>query len=293
MTYKSILALALCVVCLSTQAQTQRKRKDVKPIATEERVKPVDGKDFSYAMGVAESESLKAYLMQREGLDSLQVLQAAQALETSLQLSEAERKKALAYAAGLKIAMMNEATVVPSLNQSATGKKDTTYTDLATFTRGLCDGLTQRNSISADSARKVADQQINYYRQELKRANVAFLTNNAKMKGVKVLPSGLQYRVITQGKGAVANDTTDVEVHYEGKLIDGTIFDSSYQRGKTATFKPTQVIKGWTEALKMMPEGSTWELFIPYDLAYGERGNQNIPPFATLIFKVEVVKVKP
>ena len=108
-----------------------------------------------------------------------------------------------------------------------------------------------------------------------------------------MLPSGLQYRVITQGKGVVANDTTDVEVHYEGKLIDGTIFDSSYQRGKTATFKPTQVIKGWTEALKMMPEGSTWELFIPYDLAYGERGNQNIPPFATLIFKVEVVKVKP
>lgn len=293
MTYKSILALALCVVCLSTQAQTQRKRKDVKPIATEEHVKPVDGKDFSYAMGVAESESLKAYLMQREGLDSLQVLQAAQALETSLQLSEAERKKALAYAAGLKIAMMNEATVVPSLNQSATGKKDTTYTDLATFTRGLCDGLTQRNTISADSARKVADQQMNYYRQELKRANLAFLTKNAKMKGVKVLPSGLQYRVITQGKGAVANDTTDVEVHYEGKLIDGTIFDSSYQRGKTATFKPTQVIKGWTEALKMIPEGSTWELFIPYDLAYGERGNQNIPPFATLIFKVEVVKVKP
>lgn len=293
MTYKSILALALCVVCLGTQAQTQRKRKDVKPIATEERVKPVDGKDFSYAMGVAESESLKAYLIQREGLDSLQLLQAAQALETSLQLSEAERKKALAYAAGLKIAMMNEASVVPSLNQSATGKKDTTYTDIAIFTRGLCDGLMQRNSISADSARKVADQQMNYYRQELKRANVAFLTNNAKMKGVKVLPSGLQYRVITQGKGAVANDTTDVEVHYEGKLIDGTIFDSSYQRGKTATFKPTQVIKGWTEALKMMPEGSTWELFIPYDLAYGERGNQNIPPFATLIFKVEVVKVKP
>ena len=83
-----------------------------------------------------------------------------------------------------------------------------------------------------------------------------------------------------------------VEVHYEGKLIDGTVFDSSYTRNQPATFRPNQVIKGWTEALKMMPEGSIYELTIPYNLAYGERGNQAIPPYATLIFKVEVLKVK-
>ena len=83
-----------------------------------------------------------------------------------------------------------------------------------------------------------------------------------------------------------------VTVDYEGKLIDGTIFDSSYQRGQTATFGVTQVIKGWTEALKLMPVGSTYELCIPYNLAYGEHGNRTIPPFATLIFKVELIAIK-
>ena len=93
------------------------------------------------------------------------------------------------------------------------------------------------------------------------------------------------------GKGALATDTTLVEVNYEGRLTDGTIFDSSFKRGQTAKFKPTQVIKGWTEALKLMPEGSTWELYLPYDLAYGEKGTGSIPPYSTLIFKVEIVKV--
>ena len=109
---------------------------------------------------------------------------------------------------------------------------------------------------------------------------------------MKTTPSGLQYRVIKQGTGAMATDTTEVEVHYEGKLIDGTVFDSSYRRGKPATFHPDQVIKGWTEALKMMPEGSVYELYIPYNLGYGERGTQSIPPYSTLIFKVELLKVK-
>ena len=89
----------------------------------------------------------------------------------------------------------------------------------------------------------------------------------------------------------MATDSTLVEVNYEGRLTDGTIFDSSYKRGQTAKFKPNQVIKGWTEALKLMPEGSTWELYLPYDLAYGKKGTGSIPPYSTLIFKVEIVKV--
>ena len=109
---------------------------------------------------------------------------------------------------------------------------------------------------------------------------------------MKTTKSGLQYRILTAGKGAVATDTSEVEVHYEGKLINGHVFDSSYKRGQTTSFRCNQVIRGWTEALKMMPEGSIWELYIPYDLAYGERGNQGIPPFSTLIFKVELIKVK-
>ena len=109
-----------------------------------------------------------------------------------------------------------------------------------------------------------------------------------------VLPSGLQYRVLTEGNGPVATDSSEVEVHYEGSLIDGTVFDSSYKRGKPATFRPDQVIKGWREALTLMPEGSVWNLYIPSELGYGERGQgRNIPGNATLVFKVEVLKVKP
>ena len=99
--------------------------------------------------------------------------------------------------------------------------------------------------------------------------------------------------MLTQGKGAVATDSTEVEVHYEGRLIDGTVFDSSYKRGKPSTFRPDQVIKGWREALTLMPEGSIWELYIPAELGYGERGSgQTIPGNSTLIFQVEIIKVK-
>ena len=119
-----------------------------------------------------------------------------------------------------------------------------------------------------------------------------FLTENAIKPGVNVTQSGLQYKVLQEGHGQIATKDDEVEVKYEGKLVNGTIFDSSYQRNpQTTKFKPTQVIKGWTEALTMMPEGSIWELYIPQNLAYGERGAGEIPPFSTLIFKVEVVKV--
>ena len=112
------------------------------------------------------------------------------------------------------------------------------------------------------------------------------------MPGVITSKSGLQYKILKEGTGATPSDTSQVEVNYEGRLIDGTVFDSSYKRGQSATFGCNQVIKGWTEALTMMKEGDVWELYIPYSLAYGERGNQSIPPYATLIFKVELIKVK-
>lgn len=291
MTLRTIITLTVAAACLTTSARSRKKKIETATPKVEE-VKPVSGSDFSYAMGVAQSQSLKMYLMQREGVDTLYIDQTAQALKDANSLSETDLKKKTAYAAGLRIAEMNRSQVIPSLNLSATGKKDTTYTDLALFTDGLADGLTGRNTITPDSAMKVAEQQVAYYKQELQRANKAYLTANAKNKDVKTTASGLQYRIIKQGTGAIPTDTTEVKVNYEGQLIDGTIFDSSYQRNEPATFRPDRVIKGWREALQMMPEGSTYELFIPYDLGYGERGTQNIPPFATLIFKVELLEVK-
>lgn len=119
-----------------------------------------------------------------------------------------------------------------------------------------------------------------------------FLEENKTKEGVKTTSSGLQYKVLEQGKGKSPTTSDRVTVHYTGKLIDGTIFDSSVQRGQPSTFRVNQVISGWTEALQMMKEGDKWTLFIPYSLGYGERGSPpTIPPFSTLIFEVELMKV--
>jgi FKBP-type peptidyl-prolyl cis-trans isomerase len=120
-----------------------------------------------------------------------------------------------------------------------------------------------------------------------------FLEENKKKEGVKVLPSGLQYKVLKDGEGKTPKATDSVTVHYKGTLTDGKEFDSSLKRGKPATFKVTGVIKGWTEALQLMKEGAKWALFIPPDLAYGERGNPTIPPNSALIFEVELISVNP
>jgi len=120
-----------------------------------------------------------------------------------------------------------------------------------------------------------------------------FLAENAKKEGVKTTVSGLQYQVLRDGNGKQPKATDQVECHYEGTLIDGTKFDSSYDRGQTATFPLNQVIAGWTEGLQLMHEGAKYRFFIPYQLAYGERGaGASIPPYAALIFDVELVAVK-
>jgi FKBP-type peptidyl-prolyl cis-trans isomerase len=120
----------------------------------------------------------------------------------------------------------------------------------------------------------------------------AFLTENKKKEGVKTLPSGLQYKVIKEGTGKTPKATDTVVTQYKGTLIDGKEFDSSYKRGEPATFPVNGVIRGWTEALQLMKEGSTWQLVVPPELAYGEQGAGPIGPNATLIFEVELVSVK-
>ncbi len=124
-------------------------------------------------------------------------------------------------------------------------------------------------------------------------ADTKFLEENALKEGVVTTASGLQYKVLTQGTGArPASGNSEVEVHYEGSLINGTVFDSSYKRGEPITFFLNQVISGWTEGVQLMPTGSTYEFYIPSALGYGTRGAAGvIPPNATLIFKVELIKV--
>lgn len=147
---------------------------------------------------------------------------------------------------------------------------------------------------------KEAEATMQRYMQAtmMKRSAIAkaqgekFLRENKTKGGVKTTASGLQYKVVAEGTGKSPTTADRVTVHYTGKLTDGTVFDSSVQRGQPATFRVNQVIPGWTEALQMMKEGDKWTLYIPYTLGYGERGSPpTIPPFATLIFEVELMKV--
>lgn len=142
---------------------------------------------------------------------------------------------------------------------------------------------TLQNHLSKEAAAKYGNQL---------EQGAAFLAANSKKEGVVTLPSGLQYKVIKEGNGPKPKATDKVTTHYHGTLIDGTVFDSSVQRNQPATFPVNGVIKGWVEALQLMPTGSKWRLFVPYNLAYGERGaGSTIKPFATLIFDVELLKI--
>ena len=297
MKLSAILTLALAALTLTPAAAQKRgkKAKAPKPVATvpaaETIPAAVEAKTFSYAMGVAQGESLKQYLTSQMGVDTAYVKYAIEAMTTSV--SEEDRKRIEATAAGLRIADMNRRNL-PLMNKQACGKEDSTYIDAKEFERGLSEAALGVAALSQDSAMKTVEQPFKHQQASYKKANLDWLEANKKLKGVKTLPSGLQYRVLTEGNGPVATDSSEVEVHYEGKLIDGTIFDSSYKRGQPATFRPNQVIKGWTEALTLMPEGSVWELYIPASLGYGEQGSgRSIPGNSTLIFKVEALKVKP
>ncbi len=292
MKLRTLLVLALALVCIAGADARSRKKEKKRIVPEEKMAEPVPGDVFSYAMGVAQSSGLKQYLMQREGVAEAYLPEAIRAITDNVPPEEA--KRLAAYAAGLRIAEMGRQQIIPALNKQATGVADTSYLDEACFNRGLKEGILGLAELTEDSALKVVEQQFKAYGQQLRKLNLDWLARNAKEKGVKLTPTGLQYRVLTRGQGPLPADSSTVEVHYEGRLIDGTVFDSSYKRGKPAAFPLGQVIKGWTEALKLMPEGSAYELFIPYTLAYGERGQgADIPPFATLIFKVELLKVKP
>ena len=165
------------------------------------------------------------------------------------------------------------------------------------FVKGLKDVLTgAKTEMTHAEAQTVVNEHFRKLAEDAyaqnKASGEAFLAANAKKEGVTVLPSGLQYEVITEGNGKKPSATDRVQCHYEGTLIDGTIFDSSIKRGEPAGFGVNQVIRGWVEALQLMQEGAKWRLYIPYDMAYGEHGaGEMIPPYSALVFDVELIKV--
>lgn len=182
-------------------------------------------------------------------------------------------------------------------------KRQSLEIKIESFVRGIKDvmegrelALTQEEMqqvMTSFSQRMRAKQQEKQKAEAAKNltAGKAFLAANGKKEGVKVLPSGLQYKVIKKGTGKTPTAEDKVKTHYRGTLIDGTEFDNSYKRNKPAEFPVKGVIKGWTEALQLMKEGAKWELYIPANLAYGERGNRNIPGNSALIFEIELLEV--
>ncbi len=289
MKFRSMLVVALAATLSFSAFAAKKTKKNNKKVAQPVMVKPVSPADFSYAAGVAQSASLAQFLAQRSGVDSAHIKDFVEGLSKEVSADEAAKLRALLASIDIKKQMPQ---IVQSMNQQATGKGDTTYVDAATFLKGLTEGLLKTNTLSADSATKIEQQQYDYYTQQLKTRNADFLKNYAKQKGVKSTASGLLYKVIKEGDGAMPTDTSEVEVHYEGKLVDGTVFDSSYKRGETATFAVNQVIKGWSEAVKLMKVGAEYEVCLPYEIAYGERGTRGIPPYSTLIFKIELKGIK-
>jgi FKBP-type peptidyl-prolyl cis-trans isomerase FklB len=153
----------------------------------------------------------------------------------------------------------------------------------------------EARQVMADYQKRMTEARSERMKQESEKNNAegaAFLNESKTKPGVVVLPSGLQYKVVEDGEGATPSREDRVKVHYRGTLVNGEEFDSSYSRGKPAEFGVTQVIKGWTEALLLMQEGSKWQLFIPFELAYGEGGRPpTIPPSSVLVFDVELIEV--
>jgi FKBP-type peptidyl-prolyl cis-trans isomerase FklB len=201
----------------------------------------------------------------------------------------------------------DKASYAIGLNIGKSMHKDSVEIDPAILLRGLKDGLAGAKPLLTDDEarasvvalqadlRKKQEEKMLAQGEANKKAGDAFLAENKTKDGVVTLPSGLQYKILTEGTGPKPSTTDVVVCHYKGTLLDNTEFDSSYKHGQPATFPVTGVIKGWTEALQLMPVGSKWQLFIPSDLAYGARGGPGgaIGPNATLVFEVELMSIQP
>jgi len=289
------LALLLSVSAIAGANAADKKNKKKQKAPEAQPLVLVGERDsISYAAGVANTNGLIPYLQQQYGVDSTNMKYFVEALKESI--GKVNDPVQQARNAGFAVARLVQDRMLPEMGEAFEGTKDSLNHDI--FYKGFIAAIEgdttvytfkEASEYFSQTRAHMAEQKSAAWKQE----NLAWLDNNKLKEGVKTTASGLQYKVLTQGHGTVAGPTNEVTVKYEGKTIDGNVFDSSYKRNpQTTTFRPNQVIKGWTEALTMMPEGSKWELYIPANLAYNERQAGSIKPFSTLIFTVEVVSVQ-
>ena len=270
------------------------------------------GIEYDYQMRIASADSTQKAALQKEmaaKIDSVHKINAPKLNDFIKGLIEGmNQEEKSAYANGLSIGVQFSQQMLPQFNTMLFGTDSTKKVNNDQILAGLISVLKNQQlaigkmeasnliqtevekSQAAETARQEEDLKIQY--KDSIAAGDAYMAENAKREGVVTLPSGLQYEVLRAGTGAIPADTDQVKVHYHGTLIYGTVFDSSVDRGEPATFGVTQVIPGWTEALKLMPVGSKWRLYVPYNLAYGSADRGTIKPFSNLIFDVELLGIE-
>lgn len=268
--------------------------------------------EYDYQMRIAAADSTEREALQKEmasKLDSLNRANAPKLNEFIKGLKDAINiEKESAYAQGLSIGTQFSQMMLPQVNTMLYGEEGTEKVNTDQLLSGLISVLKneplaidamEASALFQSEVEKAQETEMARQEESLKSQNSeslaagdAFMAENAAREEVVSLPSGLQYEIVREGSGAVPTENDRVRVHYHGTLIDGTVFDSSVERGEPATFGVTQVIAGWTEALQLMPVGSKWRLYVPYDLAYGSQDRGEIKPFSNLIFDVELLGIE-
>ena len=291
-----LLALALVVSASFSPVEAIKKKNKEVVFPAQPVVLNNSSDSLSYAAGVALTNGLVSYLLQQK-MDTTMMSDFVRGLREGIRSVGDPKQKA--YMVGLDIARQVNERMLPGISEEFKDTPDSIISDL--LCRGFIDAIEGDSTVfTYDAADKFFTEKraLDKIAKENKlygpnrEAGEQFLKENAKKDSVIVLPSGLQYKVLVKGDGEVPLADQKVQVNYEGRLIDGTVFDASARHGdKPSEFKPNQVIKGWTEALTMMPVGSKWQLFIPYYLAYGNRSAGEIKPYSTLIFDVELVGI--
>ena len=289
-----IIALAILASASFNTAEAAKKSKKKEKAGAMAPVQLKNGSDsLSYAAGMSFTNGLTTYLKQAHNLDETYMADFLRGLNDMLKADSDPKMKA--YAAGMEIAGRLSGSTVEQYKKEFAENNDTIVATV--LYRGFNDALLNDTTVFnlKDAEKLLADKnEANKRRKENTYLEVEkkFLAENATKDSVMTTPSGLQYKIIKKGTGDIPKANDEVLVHYEGRLLDGTVFDASRKHGdKPLQFRANQVIKGWTEALTMMPVGSKWQLFIPYKLAYGDRAAGQIKPYSTLIFDVELVGI--
>ena len=259
-----------------------------------------DVDSVSYAIGMAQTQGLKDYLVMQLGVDTAYMGEFVRGLNDGA--NAGDNKKKAAYYAGIQIGQQIANQMVKGINYQLFGSDSTQTISMKNFMAGFVTGTTGKKGLmtmeeASDNAQRLMQQIKTRETEKLYGENKAegekFLAENAQKEGVITLPSGVQYKILKQGAGKMPADTSTVTMHYEGRLINDSIFDSSYKRNQPYTVRCDRNIKGFTEALTHMPAGSVWEVYIPQELAYGERqAGAMVKPFSALIFKIELLEVK-